>query len=307
MRPSRLGLTPGGKQPELFAVPAGTASKPAAAAAAGTLPQPTTGGGGGLKSILKRLNFSGTKARGMPSIAAGGASTVAAAAAPRQPAGPAAQSTIKQLRFDAGATPAAGTTTDRHGGARHVTFDAATVSPAARTRHSCPGSAAGAASAALPFTPEPTIREEDSVGSDDAPGGGSVNSAAAGHTPYDKRLSSLFRKYQVGTSVAVRNPSAWSIPGGEVTAPLPESLPKNHPCAAPMLPRQEAGTPELGEAELDALVEGGEPLGLHGVMGEVCGEVIGRTFLSCCLVVPLLFELPCPVVPALSASLTLPP
>jgi hypothetical protein len=56
---------------------------------------------------------------------------------------------------------------------------------------------------------------DGSSGSDDG-AVGSVNSARAGHTPYDRRLSSLVRKYQV------------------------------------------AGTPELPDAALETIVEGGE-------------------------------------------------
>lgn len=215
--PSRLGATPGAKAASQFEVP--LSARAAAADAA-----PATGKN--LKSILKRLNFSATKAR----AAAGGTAaaaqagdeapaTAAAAAGPAPTAGPAAQSTIKQLRFDVGATPA-GPTAAKPGG-RHVSFDATTVSPA--PRGSRLGRSSGAPASAL-RTPEPPIQEEASGGSsEDGAGAGSVNSAAAGHTPYDRRLSSLFRKYQV------------------------------------------AGTPELADADLDDLVADGERLARAGL------------------------------------------
>ncbi|KAL4422795.1 hypothetical protein ABPG75_008992 [Micractinium tetrahymenae] len=206
--PSRLGLTPGAKQPEQFAVPA-------SAAVAGLAPATT---GGNLKSILKRLNFSTTKGRAAAAPAAGDGSAAALPIVQRQPAtAVAAESTIKQLRFDMGATPAASTAARPAAAGRHVSFGAGTVSPAARVRPARPSAAAGTPAWR---TPQPTILEDDSAGSSGSegggtPGAGSVNSAAAGHTPYDRRLSSLVRKYQV------------------------------------------AGTPELPDAELDEFVAGG--------------------------------------------------
>lgn len=222
--PSRLGLTPGAKQPEQFVVAAGGQVEGKGAGAAPA----SAGVGNNLKSILKRLNFaSHTKGRAAP---AAPTDAPASSALHRQPAAVAAavaaapESTIKQLRFDAGTTPAAGTAAKPAGAGRHVSFDAATVSPAARSRPTLLANGSGAALPATAWrTPEPTIQEEDSASSgtgdeDDGsgPAGGSVNSARAGHTPYDRRLSSLFRKYQV------------------------------------------AGTPELPEADLDDLVAGGE-------------------------------------------------
>lgn len=189
--PSRLGLTPGTKPAaEQFEVPA---SARAAAAAPAT--------GKNLKSILKRLNFSATKAKAAATVAAatGGGDAPHTLARPAQPAAATAESTIKQLRFDVGATPAAATAAKPTG--RHVSFDAATVSPAARGARAL--GSAGPSSALPARTPEPAIAEEGSEdgGSQDsgsAGGASTVNSAAAGHTPYDRRLSSLFRKYQVG-------------------------------------------------------------------------------------------------------------
>ncbi|PRW32975.1 hypothetical protein C2E21_8057 [Chlorella sorokiniana] len=185
--PSRLGATPGAKAAAQFEVP--LSARAAAADAA-----PATGKN--LKSILKRLNFSATKARAAAAAHAGDEppATAATAAQAAPTAGPAAQSTIKQLRFDVGATPAVPTAAKP--GSRHVSFDAATVSPA--PRGSRLGRGSGAPASAL-RTPEPPIQEEASGGSseDGGAGAGSVNSAAAGHTPYDRRLSSLFRKYQV--------------------------------------------------------------------------------------------------------------
>lgn len=185
--PSRLGATPGVKAPLQFEVPLSARAAVADAA-------PATGKN--LKSILKRLNFSATKARAAAAAHGGDEvpSTAAAAAPPTTAAGPAAQSTIKQLRFDVGATPAAPTAAKP--GGRHVSFDATTVSPA--PRGSRLGRSSGAPASVL-RTPEPPIQEEASSGSseDADAGAGSVNSAAAGHTPYDRRLSSLFCKYQV--------------------------------------------------------------------------------------------------------------
>lgn len=207
--PSRLGTTPGAKAPPQFEVPLSARAVAADAA-------PATGKN--LKSILKRLNFSATKARAAAAAHAGdeAPSTAAAAAAPVPGAGPAVQSTIKQLRFDVGATPALPTAAKP--GSRHVSFDAATVSPAPRGSRLGRSSGAGTAPASAMRTPEPPIQEEASgSGSEDGgAGAGSVNSAAAGHTPYDRRLSSLFRKYQV------------------------------------------AGTPELADADLEDLVADGE-------------------------------------------------
>lgn len=186
--PSRLGLTPGAKAGELFEVPA-TARRAAGAA-------PPTGKN--LKSILKRLNFSATKAKVAATVAAHPAAPGTGAPAtaqvsythqPQAAAGAAAQSTIKQLRFDAGATPTAVTAKP---GARHVSFDAATVSPVVRGGR--PGAVMGSTGPSHMRTPEPAIQEESS-GEEGGPS--TVNSAAAGHTPYDRRLSSLFRKYQV--------------------------------------------------------------------------------------------------------------
>ena len=184
--PSRLGATPGVKAPTQFEVPLSTRAAAADAA-------PATGKN--LKSILKRLNFSATKARAAAAAHTGDeVPSTAAAAPPATAAGPVAQSTIKQLQFDVGATPAAPTAAKPSG--RHVSFDATTVSPA--PRGSRLGRSSGAPASAL-RTPEPPIQEEASGGSseDADAGAGSVNSAAAGHTPYDRRLSSLFRKYQV--------------------------------------------------------------------------------------------------------------
>jgi hypothetical protein len=181
---SRLGQTPGDNQPEQFEVPP-SAQVTAAPAASG-----------GVRSILKRLNFSTTKARRQAAAAASAAQAQGPFEAGPSTSGaqPQAQSTIKQLRFDLGATPSA-STASRQAQHRHVTFEAATVSPATRTctaKFPAPGTAAQ-----LRTPTPPTIQEEGSgEGSEDV-GGGSVNSAAAGHTPYDRRLSSLFRKYQV--------------------------------------------------------------------------------------------------------------
>lgn len=217
--PSRLGATPGAKQPEQFAVPPSTTRAEARAAAAAPLP-PTAG----IKSILKRLNFSTSKQKAAR-VAATSAVATSAAAPAFKPGFSAAQlqpeSTMKQLRFDGGASvgPAAAP--------RHVRFDAATASPAPRTRQVVAHSADTPAAASVAFgTPTPAIpeaEEEDeqaSRGSGEeesaaAGVGGSVNSARAGSTPFDRRLSSLFRKYQV------------------------------------------EGTPELGEEELGGLVDGG--------------------------------------------------
>ena len=254
--PSRLGVTPGGKHPEEFVVPpsARTAAAAAAAAAAGPAgaAAPATAGNHNLKSILKRLNFSTAKgAAAAASVAAavvpaseaaaGGQAASAAPAAARQQQAQ-GQSTIKQLRFfDFAATPGpygvAGSTSTAAGAPadRHVSFDAATVSPAVRSTRR-PAAASAAAPAPLLRTPEPAIQEEDSgSGGEDAAGGaggagGSVNSARAGHTPFDRRLSSLFAKYQVG------------------------------------------GTPELlPEAELDGLVAEGGWAGWLGRAGAACG------------------------------------
>lgn len=211
--PSRLGLTPGERQPDPppFAVAASSA-------AGGAAPATTRGAGGNLKSILKRLNFSTTKGRGAAAPAAGDASAAGLPTVQRQPtASAAAESTIKQLRFDVGATPAATAAAPSGAGGRHVSFDSAAVSPAARERPVRPTNAAGTPTW---LTPEPTVLEADSAGSSGSEGSstpvaGSVNSAAAGHTPYDRRLSSLMRKYQA------------------------------------------AGTPELPDDELDELAAGG--------------------------------------------------
>lgn len=189
--PSRLGLTPAGKQPEQYIMPA-------LAAAAGQAPASAAGVGGNLKSILKRLNFSNTKGRAAAVAAAADASAAALPTGHSEPAGVAVESTIKQLRFD-GATPAASTALQPAAAGRHVSFDASTVSPAAGVR---PVRLPGAAGTPTWRTPQPTIEEEDSAGSSGSeesgtPVAGSVNSAAAGHTPYDRRLSSLIRKYQV--------------------------------------------------------------------------------------------------------------
>lgn len=229
--PSRLGATPGAKQPEQFAVPPSTTRAEARAAAAAPLP-PTAG----IKSILKRLNFSTSKQKAAR-VAATSAVAPSAAAPAFKPGFSAAQlqpeSTMKQLRFDGGASvgPAAAP--------RHVRFDAATASPAPRTRQVVAHSADTPAAASVAFgTPTPAIpeaEEEDeqaSRGSGEeesaaAGVGGSVNSARAGSTPFDRRLSSLFRKYQV------------------------------------------EGTPELGEEELGGLVDGGEWLFGKGWAGEV--------------------------------------
>jgi hypothetical protein len=222
--PSRLGVTPGGKHPEEFVVPpsARTAAAAAAAAAAGPAgaAAPATAGNHNLKSILKRLNFSTAKgAAAAASVAAamvpaseaaagGQAASAAPAAAQQRQQQAQGQSTIKQLRFfDFAATPGpygvAGSTAAGAPADRHVSFDAATVSPAVRSTRR-PAAASAAAPAPLLRTPEPAIQEEDSgSGGEDAAGGaggagGSVNSARAGHTPFDRRLSSLFAKYQVG-------------------------------------------------------------------------------------------------------------
>lgn len=152
---------------------------------------------GNLKSILKRLNFSTTKGRGMAAPVAGGASAAGLPTVQHEPAAPAVvESTIKQLRFDVGATPAASTAPRPAGGGRHVSFDAAAVSPIAQARHVQQPTAAGTPAW---LTPQPIV--EGSAGSSSSegsgtPAAGSINSAAAGHTPYDRRLSSLIRKYQ---------------------------------------------------------------------------------------------------------------
>lgn len=187
--PSRLGLTPGAKPAtEQFEVPA----------SARAVAAPATGKN--LKSILKRLNFSATKAKAAATVAAAptGGDAPHTLARPAQPAAAAAESTIKQLRFDmGGVTPAAATAAKQAG--RHVSFDAATVSPAARGARAL--GSAGPSSTLPARTPEPAIAEEASEeGSQEGSQGGAstVNSAAAGHTPYDRRLSSLFAKYHVG-------------------------------------------------------------------------------------------------------------
>lgn len=92
--------------------------------------------------------------------------------------------TTKQLRFELdGTTPAQ----------RRVTFDSSTVSPIAAKPHRL---------SHVHYSPGPTILEDDEK-TILAEYPSSVNSANAGSTPYDKRLSSLFRKYKLSISPTV--------------------------------------------------------------------------------------------------------
>eukprot|EP00887_Chlorella_sp_A99_P007262 scaffold2.g7262.t1 len=168
---SRFAKTPGG------ALPAGQGAA-AGAATAGTSKQTV--------ALKKKLSFTVTKLRQQQGE---DEAAVLATAGPasRIPAADPAATTTKHLRF--GATPAAATAGRQGAGPRHVTFDASTVSPAAR------GRPPAVAPAAAPYqTPEPPILEEGSASSLEE-GGCTTNTTNAGRTPFDRHMSSLFRKY----------------------------------------------------------------------------------------------------------------
>ena len=199
--PSRFARTPG---------PGADATLGGSAAAKGTTAGLETAG------VLKKLTFSVAKPRLEAQLEALEAEMdtvrLGCRAAGREPA-----TTTKHLRF--GATPAGATTAGR--GPRHVTFDASVANPASYST----GQAQGPTGQLPLATPEPPAAEVEDDGCRVSPSGGpsSTNTANAGHTPYDKRLSSLFRKY------------ADSTPGG-IAEDLLDSLEGESYSSAPCYP-----------------------------------------------------------------------
>lgn len=94
---------------------------------------------------------------------------------------------------------------------RHVSFDAGTMSPAARP--------ATKRQSNVQFqTPQPTIEESEVM---DSPAPSQVNSINAGQTPFDSRLSGLFRKYNTSDTPSMASEADSRLNAGTLGETLP--------------------------------------------------------------------------------------